>query len=143
MKKANPTMLSLIYGISTLIAIVVWIFLPDLSYCIGAASIMQLFVFAVGSGNKYIFIALSFVVLIFSFCLVVAVRNAYKKHQYKMVMVLMWVDVIISAILLVYNLIMQNYISTLYSAAFGILVRGLFVVYYSRTMKKAADESLS
>ena len=135
MNKTNPPVLSFLYGICTLITVIIWIFWPDLSYYIGAASIMQLFVFAVGNGNKYTFIVLLVVVLVFASGLAFAVRSAYKKHQYKMLTVLMWLDVIISSVLLVYNLSMQNYISTVYHVAFGIIVRGLFAIYFSWKVK--------
>ena len=131
MNRTNPTALSFVYVICTLISIIVWIISPNLSYYIGAASIIQLFVFAVGSGNKYIFVVLSIIILILALGLVIAVRSAHKKRQYKMLTVLMWVDVIISAFLLAYSLAMQNYIDTVYHVGFGMLIRCLFAICFS------------
>lgn len=131
MNKANPIMLSSIYGIMTLTGIITWVLSPNLAYYLGASSLTQLFVFAAGSGNKSVFAFLIVILLALAISLFVAVYFVYKKRLFRMLAIVMWLDIIISVSLMTYKLFAENY-TNIHHIALGIIVRGMFAITFCR-----------
>ena len=120
-----------VYMVMVLLGILLWLPFPDAGHIIGASSIIQAFLIAVGDTAQWIkYLSLSWI-LIFCFFLIWSYIVACKKNKYKPVILLMGIELIIAGIIIVY-FILCWYSEYLFIMLTGYIIRFLYfmlVVY--------------
>ena len=129
-------LLSRIYGVSTLIGLIMWIPFPNMGHYLGAASITQIFVCAVSCNGKFAFISSMVLLLAVLVSLLIALYFAYNKKTYKLLIIMVWLDVIISVLLMFHKLFTSNYTNMLHMVL-GLLLRCLFAFLLSHKTKES------